>query len=128
MTTIAEIIRRDILTLQPDTPIRRAVAQLVEAKLPAAPVTDDSGRLIGILTQKDCFRPVLQASYYREWKGSVADFMSEKVVSLPISTDLVTAAEAFQTHPHRIFPVQDGDRLVGMLRRSDVLAQLLSMS
>jgi len=128
MQTIEEITRQDTLLLSPDTPIRRAVAQLVEEGVAAAPVVDESGRLIGILTQKDCFQPALQASYYREWKGAVSDFMTHKVVSLPVSTDTVSAAEAFQTHPHRMLPVMDGERLVGMLWRSDVLERLLSVS
>lgn len=128
MSTIEDITRSDTPILTPDTPIRRAVAQMVEQNTAAAPVTDDSGRLLGILTQKDCFRPALQASYYRDWDGVVGDFMTADPVSLPVSTDLVTAAEAFQTHPHREFPVLDGERLIGMLLRSDVLAKLLSMS
>jgi len=127
MTTIEDITNRDNFVLTPEMPIRRAVALLVEEKAPAAPVVDDSGRLVGILTQKDCFQPALQASYYREWKGTVADFMTLGAVSLPISTDLVSAAEAFQTHPHRMFPVMDGESLVGMLHRSDVLAQLIKL-
>ena len=128
MQTIEEITRQNTLLLSPDTPIRRAIAQLIEEDLAASPVADDSGRLIGILSQKDCFQPALQASYYREWKGIVSEFMTDNVVSLPISTDLVSAAEAFQKHSYRTFPVLDGERFLGMLRRSDVLAQLLSMS
>ena len=128
MQSIEQITRQDTLLLSPDTPIRRAIAQLIEADIAAAPVVDDSGKLIGILTQKDCFRPALLASYYSEWKGTVTEFMTHSVVSLPISTDIVSAAEAFQTHPHRTFPVMNGERLVGMLRRSDVLVQLLNMS
>ncbi|HBZ45653.1 MAG TPA: CBS domain-containing protein [Maritimibacter sp.] len=127
MTSIDEITRRDALTLTAETPIRRAVAQLVEQDVPAALVVDDSGSLIGILTQKDCFNPALTASYYNEWKGIVEDFMSRNVVSLPAATDIVSAAEAFQTHPHRVFPILDGEQLLGMLHRSDVLARLLKM-
>lgn len=122
---IASITRTEILTLTPDMPIRRAVALLIEHKAAAAPVVDDSGALLGILTQKDCFRPALQASYYQEWKGTVADHMSREVVTLPASTDLITAAETFMNHPHRVFPVLQGQRLLGMLRRSDVLAALV---
>ena len=44
---------------------------------------------------------------------------------LPASADLATAAEAFVNHSHRVFPVVEGKRLVGMLRRSDVLAALV---
>ena len=126
--TIEGITRTDALTVTPDMAIRRAVALLVESKAAGAPVVDDSGTLCGLLTQKDCFRPTLQASYYQEWKGTVGDYMTTNVISLPASADLMTAAEAFLEHPHRIFPVVDGNRLVGLLRRSDVLAALVRLS
>lgn len=123
--TLATLTRRDFLTLTPTTPIRRASAQLLDAQASAAPVIDDSGALVGILTQKDCFRPALHASYHQEWKGSVADHMSRTMVCLPYDTDLTSAAEAFLTHPHRVLPVLEGARLLGLLHRSDVLAALL---
>ena len=126
--TIAEITKTDALTVTPEMPIRRAVALLVESRAAAAPVVDEGGALCGILTQKDCFNPALQASYYQEWKGTVADYMSRNVISLPASADLVAAAEAFIAHPHRVFPVTDGNRLVGLLRRSDVLSALVRLS
>ena len=124
---VATIMRTDWPEVSADTSIRRAVALLVETRSAAAPVTDDSGRLVGILTQKDCFKPALYASYYQEWKGSVGEFMTRDVVALAASDDLTSAAEAFLAHPHRIFPIEEDGRLVGMLRRSDVLAALLSM-
>ncbi|MDO5647082.1 CBS domain-containing protein [Paracoccus sp. (in: a-proteobacteria)] len=127
MNTIATVMRRDFLQLSPATPIRDAAAQLVASGLSGAPVLDDSGALIGMLTQKDCFAPALKASYYRQWSGTVADQMSGAPQTLPIDTDLATAAQAFLDHPHRLFPVTDGDRLVGLLRRSDLLAALLEL-
>ncbi|CAN0656932.1 CBS domain-containing protein (plasmid) [Nitratireductor aquimarinus] len=125
--TLEAILQKDMPVLKPDMPIRRAVALLVEADAAAAPVVDDSGALMGIVTQKDCFRPALNASYYQEWKGTVADHMSSQVVTLSLTTDLTSAAEAFLEKPYRVFPVVDGSRLVGMLRRSDVLAALVAL-
>lgn len=125
--TIGAIMRTDLPVLTADTPIRRAVAVLVRQRAAAAPVVDETGALCGILTQKDCFRPALNASYYQEWRGTVADYMSRSVVTLTASADLATAAEAFLTLPHRVFPVLDGDRPVGLLRRSDVLAAMIDL-
>ncbi|MCA8869263.1 MAG: CBS domain-containing protein [Rhodobacteraceae bacterium] len=122
---IDQLVVTDPLILSADMPIRRAAAQMAEADTAAAPVTDDSGTLLGVLTQKDCFRPALQASYYQEWTGRVSDFMSADPVTLPLGTDLVTAAEAFLDHPYRSFPVLDADRLAGMLRREDVFRALI---
>lgn len=126
MTThrASSIMRTEVPTLSSDTPIRRAVALLVEARAAAAAVISDDGRLAGILTQKDCFRPALHASYYQEWKGCVADHMSKNVVSVGSHDDLMHLAEMFMTHPHRVFAVTDDGKYAGLVHRSDVLAHL----
>ena len=118
------LARTDGPMLSPDTPIRRAVALLVEAKVAAAPVLDEAGGLVGILTQKDCFRPSLHAAYHREWTGRVADYMTAQVITVDSSDEVILTAQMFVDHPHRIFPVLDGGRVVGLLHRSDVLAFL----
>lgn len=123
----ASIMRTDIPYLSPETPIRRAVALLVDSRSAAAPVRGSDDRLEGILTQKDCFRPALQASYYREWKGSVSDHMTRDVVAIEAGDDLLTAAEMFLVHPHRVFPVLEDGKIVGLLHRSDVLSRLTSL-
>ncbi|SIN77078.1 CBS domain-containing protein [Vannielia litorea] len=121
---VASILRADGPTLTAPMPIRQAVALLVEARAAAAPVLRDDGKLAGILSQKDCFGPALHASYHQEWAGRVADYMSERVVTLDAGDDVVRAAEMFLAHPHRVFPVLEEGRLAGMLYRSDVLALL----
>ena len=121
---VSSIMRTDVQTLTPDTPIRSAVALLVEARTAAAAVIDNDGRLSGILTQKDCFRPALHASYYREWTGRVADHMSQEVVTVAVEDEVMGVAEMFLTYPHRVFPVREGEGFAGMVHRSDVLAHL----
>ena len=125
--SVGAIMQADCPALSPGMPIRRAVALLVEGGHDAAPVLDDSGGLVGILTQKDCFRPAVHASYYQEWSGTVADHMTGGAVTLGVGDDLMLAATAFADHPHRVFPVLDQGRPVGMLRRADVLAALLRL-
>lgn len=124
---IGAVTRRDFPALTADTPIRRAVAVLVNTNTAAAPVLGDDGRLIGILTQKDCFAPALHASYHREWKGRVADHMSRKVVCVSTDDDVIGVAEMFLDHPHRVFPVLEDTRVVGIVHRSDVLRVLTQM-
>ncbi|MBF9033673.1 CBS domain-containing protein [Rhodobacterales bacterium HKCCE2091] len=126
MTThrVRDIMRTEMVTLTAETPIRRAVALLVEHRAAAAPVTADHGRLDGLLTQKDCFRPALNAGYYQEWKGTVGDHMTRDVVTVAAEDEVMSAAEMFLAHPHRLFPVLDDARLAGILHRADVLAFL----
>jgi CBS domain-containing protein len=127
MARIDGIMQTDGPRLTPDMPIRRSAALLAESGAAAAPVLDESGTLVGILTEKDCFRPALHASYYQAWKGAVADHMSSPVRSLPTGTDLASAASAFVELPHRVLAVTDGERYLGLLRRSDVFVALLRL-
>lgn len=121
---VASIMQTDPVTVTRDTPIRVAAALLVENGAITAPVTSDGIRLDGILTEKDCFRPALHASYHQDWIGSVEDFMSGEVVTIDAGQDIVWAAELFLKHPYHVLPVTDRDRLVGLLHRSDVLKLL----
>ena len=123
---IRAIMRTDIPTMSRETPIRRAVAALIDAKAAAALVLSEGGSLDGILTQKDCFEPALHASYHREWRGQVADFMSPDVITVDIDDEVIRVAEMFLKHPHRIFAVLDGSAAVGLVHRSDVLRLLTS--
>lgn len=123
--SVPAIMQPDPVTVTPDTPIRQAATLLVKNNAAAAPVTQDGSTLDGILTQKDCFRPALHASYHQEWIGTVKGFMSGEVVTVDAESDLVRAAELFLSHPYHVLPVLDHGQLVGLLHRSVVLRELL---
>lgn len=52
----ADIMTRDVQTVRPDTPLRRAVAMMLEHKYGCLPVVDEGGVLQGILTEADLVR------------------------------------------------------------------------
>ncbi len=126
-TRISSVMRTDILLLTEEAPIRTAAARLVDARAAAAPVVADDVRMVGLLTQKDCFRSALHASYYREWSGRVADHMSTNIVTVQPNDDIIAVAEMFLKHPHRVFPVCDAERVLGLVHRSDVLTELIRL-
>lgn len=125
---VAALLRAPVAPLSAGDSIRHAARRLVEERAAVLPVVDDAGRLIGVLSQKDCFDSALVAAYHQEWRGTVADHMSRDPLTIDADTELVEAARWFQLQPHRVYPVLRGPRLVGMLRRSDVLRALLSLS
>ncbi len=114
----------NLVTLHPDTEVMDAVRRLLEGGVSGAPVADHLGNVVGILSEKDCIRVVLQASYYEERGGKVKEFMSTDVKKVDAESSLVEVAELFLKHPYRLFPVMDNNRLVGMIGRRDVLSAL----
>jgi CBS domain-containing protein len=125
---VSSIMRTEFVRLRPSTPIREAVALLARRRAGAAPVIDENDRLVGILTEKDCFRPMLAASYYEQWGGAVETHMSGNVLTLPDDLDFVSAAEAFLARSHRVYPIMRDVELVGLLHRSDLFAALVDYS
>lgn len=119
--TIGSFMVSDVITLTPDLEINHAVALLLDKQISGAPVLDATGDLVGILTKKDCFRAALNANYYKQWGGTVGQYMSASVHTLDVGLDVVSAAEAFLATPYRLFPVVANGRLVGLLSRSDLL-------
>jgi len=122
---IGPLVREDAPLLSPETPIRRAAAVLVDSRSAAGPVVGPDGRLLGILSQKDCFRTVLHAVYNREWTGRVAEHMCTDVVTINVEEEVIRAAEMFLAHPHRVFPALRDGAITGLLYRSDLLAFLM---
>ncbi|AEI67745.1 CBS domain-containing protein [Corallococcus macrosporus] len=52
----ADIMTRDVQTVRPDTPLRRAVTLMLDHKYGCLPVVDAAGTLHGILTEADLVR------------------------------------------------------------------------
>ncbi len=121
---VADFMAVRLITLTPGMDIIKAMKILLDKGISAAPVVDEKGRLVGLLSKKDCLRVAFTASYHQEWGGSVADFMSEKVETIEADTDIVAAAKRFLDGPYRVFPVLRDGRLAGMISRHDILKAL----
>jgi CBS domain-containing protein len=119
--TIERYMTAPARTLSPQTEIMRAAAFLLKHDITGAPVTDEAGRIVGIVTAKDCFRAVLHASYHQDLGATVADFMSSPVETLDAELDIVAAAERFLGASYRRYPVTKEGRLAGVITRLDLL-------
>lgn len=121
---VCDYMATDLVTLSPGTEINRAMQVLLDKHISGAPVVDAAGTLVGVLSKKDCLNAALQASYWRDWGKTVADYMTRKVETLPAEMDIVAAAEAFLASSYRRFPVMQGGKLAGQVSRADILRAL----
>lgn len=124
ISMVRECMATKLITLSPDTEITRAMMTLLDAKISGAPVVDEQGQLVGVLSKKDCLKAALNASYYQEWGGAVKDYMSTEVETLDGDLDVIQAAEAFLASPYRRFPVIREEILIGQVSRADILSAL----
>lgn len=113
-----------ITTFKPDDDVMDAIHKLVEQRIAGAPVVDNKGDLIGMLSELDCMKVALNAGYYGDWGGPVADYMSTDVVSVDADMNIVDLAQRFLDTGFRRFPVLRNGRLVGQISRRDALRAL----
>jgi CIC family chloride channel protein len=103
-------------------PLRDILKLLPETRQNYFPVIDEPGRLLGIFSTDD-----VRAYLYNEsiWQLAVArDVMTTRLVTVTPDDDLNTALQRFTELNLDELPVLDGagGRLLGMLRRKDVIA------
>jgi len=118
---VREYMSKKLVTLKSDTNVVEAMDILLKAKISGAPVVDDQGSLIGILSEVDLMRIIVQDSYYDESMGIVGDYMRTEVDTVSPDVDIFTLAEMFISQRRRRYPVVTEGRLVGQISRRDVL-------
>jgi len=122
--TAKEAMSRHLITLHPEMDVLEAVRILVEERISGAPVLDQVGNLVGILTERDCMHVALDAGYFSEDGGRVSNFMKTDVVTVEAHTPITEIAERFATSHFRRLPVTEQGKLIGIISRRDVLKQL----
>jgi acetoin utilization protein AcuB len=60
--TVETVMSRRLITVQPETEMREAVRLMYEHRFNSLPVVDAVGKLVGILTEVDVYRLLLEAS------------------------------------------------------------------
>lgn len=121
---VKDYMAASLVTLEPDMDILRAIHQLVEKRISGAPVVDEHGNLIGVLSEQDCLKVALEAGYHETYGGRVSEYMSHEVRTIEADTSIVELAEMFLDTPYRRYPVVENNRLVGQISRRDVLRAL----
>lgn len=119
---VKEWMQPNQLVISPEMDVRDAIDQMVDSGVYVAPVKDAHDRIVGLLTEKDCLRILATSAYDNTIRaGDVAEYMSEVKVTLRPNMDMFHAAQQFLQCNFPTLPVLEGDRLVGRLRRQDML-------
>lgn len=117
----------NLVTLRPEMDIMEAIRLLVDHRISGAPVIDQLGNLVGILSEKDCLTVALEAGYHDEWGGQVKEYMNPDISTIDADTSILDVANYFINAPYRRYPVMQENRLVGQISRRDVLKALQSL-
>ena len=115
---------KSFVTLKPEMTIASAVGMLLQHRITGAVVVDDDGRLVGLLSEKDCLKTLVNSAYDHMPSGLVSEFMTREVFTVHPDMDIFALAESFLKRVNRRFPVVEDGALVGQVTRFDVLRAL----
>ena len=139
--TVADVMTADVTVVSPETALHAAARLLLAQGLPALPVVDSMGCVIGVLSEHDLtghlaprrVRPwwhlfvsaELLAREYRKVTGlTVEEVMRHPAVTVNADASLAAAIRLFEDPEVDLLPVVLSGRLVGAVDRRHLLEQL----
>lgn len=120
---VTKYMAKDLITFRPEQDIYEAIDLILKHKISGAPVLGAGGRLVGLLSEKDCLRVMISSAYHNEPIGirRVSDYMTVNVVTISPDKDVLDVANLFLGSNYRRFPVVEDGKLLGQVSRRDIL-------
>ena len=129
-----ELMSWPVVTVATDATTRQVATMLVDNDITAAPVVDENGRLVGIVSEADLIRGQIQPDARAHLTHltdpavppvrSVADVMTRAVIWVPPFADAADIAALLLKDRIKSVPVVQDHVPVGMISRRDLLATL----
>ncbi len=144
MLTAKELMTKNVITVTGETPVRELAKILSENKISGAPVVDDQGSVIGVVTESDLIYQnkkvhiptvvaILDAFIFlespekmeKELKkmagAKVEDIFAHEVITVQQDTPLDEVATLMAEKKVHTLPVLDSEKLVGVIGKSDII-------
>ncbi len=114
----------------PSIPCGTSLIDVVELftkhQINAVPVVNNSHEVIGFVSESDCMQALINGSYHCDKPAIVNDVMSKEVMSVSPQTSIFDVALSMTKDNVSVYPVIEAGKLVGIIRRRDVLQVLAS--
>jgi CBS domain-containing protein len=143
-----QIMTPHVITATVDTPIAEAARTMLEHHISGLPVLDGRGKLVGVVSQGDFVRRAEigtqrrrsrwlklllgpgheAADFVRESGRKVGDVMNPSPVTVTEDATLEEVAATMERNDIKRVPVMHGDRLVGIVTRTNLVQAVLDLA
>jgi CBS domain-containing protein len=143
-----QIMTRPVITVAPETPIVEAANTMLQRHISGLPVVDKAGHLVGIISEGDFLRRseigtqrqrgrfmkfILGSGkeatdFVHEHGRKIAEIMTPDPLTIDEDTDLEKIVELMEKNGVKRLPVMRGDKLVGIVSRSNLLQAVASLA
>jgi CBS domain-containing protein len=143
-----QIMTRPVITVAPETPIVEAAKTMLQRHVSGLPVVNKSGQLVGIISEGDFIRRseigtqrkrgrflkfILgsgkeAADFVHEHGRKISEIMTPNPLTIDEETELEKIVELMEKNDVKRLPVMRGDKLVGIVSRSNLLQAVASLA
>lgn len=148
MLTAGDVMTRDVITVKKETTIRELAELFNRHRISSAPVVDDNGEMIGIVTETDLieqdknlhiptvislFDWVIYLESDKKFEKAlkkmtgqtVGEIYSEEFVKVTPATPVSDVADILSSRKMNAIPVLDGNKIVGIVARIDLIRTMI---
>jgi len=143
----SDVMTRNVLTVGPESSVAQAIRLMLDNNISGLPVLAADRKVVGILTEGDLLRrgetgterhrprwlEILMGpgraagDYVRTHGRKVEDIMSTDLVNVAADTPLDEVVGLMERRRIKRVPVVEGDALIGIVSRADLLRSLLGV-
>lgn len=131
---VREAMTTPVVTVPVTATVREAIRLLYDRNITAAPVVDESGVMVGIVSEMDLLRGEFEAdprAFLRPVStpaeappAAVAEVMTPRVLTTRETADVTDVADLMMNTGVKSVPVLRGKRIAGIVSRRDLMAVL----
>jgi CBS domain-containing protein len=118
MHKVKDIMTADVVFVDPDDRVERAIGLMLRHGVSGLPVVDSSGQLLGVVTEYDILGIV--DDFFTE-KNKVYHYMTRDIRTIDADASVSELATIFRERSIRRYPVVEDGRLVGIISRRELI-------
>lgn len=125
---VKDYMSKNVITFHKSDCIYDVMRELLEKKISGAPVLNKSGKLVGIISESDIMKNIVESQYYNMpiAKTNISKYMTKSVDYITPDITIFEAASEFLKLKRKRFPVVVSDKIIGILSRIDIISASLS--
>ena len=126
---VKDYMSKEIISFHKSDSIFEVKRVLLEKKISGAPVISKSGKLIGIISETDIMKQIIDSKYFNMpmSRTTVSKYMTKNVDYISPNETIFDAAEKFLRLKRKRFPVMLSNRILGIISRVDIIAAALKI-
>ncbi|MCY6355058.1 CBS domain-containing protein [Clostridium sp. ZS2-4] len=121
---IKEIMHSEVITIEVEDNIKKALDLMNENKINGAPVVDKDGNLAGVVVKADIYRFLIEEGHYDTYP--INSIMTKDVVTAEEDDDIIEVANKLINNDIASIPIVEENKVIGIVSLENMLEYFIN--